>query len=44
MWQIGIRNSCTDSFPLPVYSDIDGILTLFLVPLIESALSSFGGL
>lgn len=44
MWQIGIRNSWTDSFPLSVYSDIDGILTLFLVPLIASALSSFGGL
>ena len=43
LWQIGVKRIfCTDSVPRPGGSDVDGIVTLSIVPLLASALSSFG--
>ena len=43
LWQIGVeRIFCTDSVPRPANTDIDRIVTLSIVPLLESMLASFG--
>ncbi len=43
LWQIGVRRIfCTDSVPRPSNADMDGIVTLSIAPLLDSALASFG--
>jgi ribose-phosphate pyrophosphokinase len=43
LWHIGVKRIfCTDSVPRPAHPDIDNIVTLSIVPLLASALSSFG--
>lgn len=43
LWKIGVKRIfCSDSFPRLGSSAVDGIVTLSIVPLLASALSSFG--
>jgi ribose-phosphate pyrophosphokinase len=43
LWQLGVeRIFCTDSVPRTAKADRDGIVTLSIVPLLQSSLGSFG--
>jgi ribose-phosphate pyrophosphokinase len=43
LWQLGVaRIFCTDSVPRPANAEMGGVVTLSTVPLLASALASFG--